>query len=169
MDAVGKRGGRGLPVGTPALLALTKAGITHAVHPYAHDARSGLGYGPEAAASLGVESARVFKTLIAVVDGRLTVAVVPVPNHLDLRALARACGAKRALMAEPAIAERATGYVLGGISPLGQRQRLTTVVDSSAAAQPTIFVSAGRRGVDIELAASDLLLLTAGHLAPISR
>ena len=111
----------------------------------------------------------VFKTLLADVDGRLVVAVVPVDRSLDLKALATAVGGKRAVMAEPAVAERATGYVVGGISPLGQRRRLPTVVDASALDRPTMLVSAGRRGLDVELAPADLVRLTAAVTAPLAR
>jgi Cys-tRNA(Pro)/Cys-tRNA(Cys) deacylase len=139
---------------------------------YEHDPRArerGLSYGMEAAQALGLDPARVFKTLLADVDGRLTVAVVPVDRSLDLKALATAAGGKRAVLAEPAAAERATGYVVGGISPLGQRRRLATVVDSSALAWPTVLVSAGRRGLDVELAPDDLVRLTSAVIAPVSR
>ena len=158
--------------GTPATKALVAAGVSHVVRPYEHDPRAhaeGLSYGEEAALALGVEPARVFKTLLAEVDGALTVAVVPVDGQLDLKALATAVGAKKAVMAKPADAERATGYVVGGISPLGQRRRLTTVVDSSASAFETVLVSAGRRGVDLELAPADLVRLTQATIAPIAR
>ena len=127
--------------GTPATAAATRAGVAYSVHDYAHDPAA-TSYGEEAAAALGVPPARVFKTLLAAVDGRLTVAVVPVAGSLDLKALACAVGGKRATMAEPAEAERATGYVLGGISPLGQKRRLPTVVDTSALGFETVFVSA---------------------------
>jgi Cys-tRNA(Pro)/Cys-tRNA(Cys) deacylase len=123
----------------------------------------------EAAAALGVDPHQVFKTLVVDLDGALTVAVVPVDAHLDLKALATAAGGKKAVMADPAAAERATGYVVGGISPLGQRKRLPTVVDSSALDYPTMLVSAGRRGVDIELTPVDLVRLTAARTAPIAR
>ena len=142
------------------------------MRPYAHDAAAhgrGLSYGEEAAAALGVDPRRVFKTLVADVDGALTVAVVPVDASLDLKALAAAVGGKRATMAEPAAAERATGYVVGGISPLGQRRRLRTVVDASALDFATVLVSAGRRGVDVELAPADLVRLTGAGTAPIAR
>ena len=155
--------------GTPALVALDVAGVAHAVHPYEHDPASGLGYGLEAAQVLGVDPERVFKTLVTAVDGGLTVAVVPVTGQLDLKALAHAVGGKKAAMAEHAAAERATGYVVGGISPLGQRQRLRTVVDASAARHPTVFVSGGRRGLDVELAPDDLVRLTGAVVAPIAR
>lgn len=155
--------------GTPALLALARAGVAHAVRAYEHDSRSGLGLGEEAAVALGVDPARVFKTLVAAVDGKLTVAVVPVTGQLDLKALATAVGGKRAVMAEPAVAERATGYVVGGISPLGQRSPLATVVDASALAFPTVLVSAGRRGVDVELDPADLVALTGALTAAVGR
>ncbi|MEE6296274.1 Cys-tRNA(Pro) deacylase [Georgenia wangjunii] len=155
--------------GTPALLALEAAGIAHTVRAYEHDPRSGLSYGAEAAAALGVDPARVLKTLVADVDGRLVVAVVPVTGELDLKALAVAVGGKRAAMAERAAAERATGYVVGGISPLGQRQRLAVVVDATTADHATVLVSAGRRGLDVELAPADLLALTGATTAPIGR
>jgi Cys-tRNA(Pro)/Cys-tRNA(Cys) deacylase len=123
----------------------------------------------EAAQALGLDPAQVFKTLLADVDGTLTVAVVPVDRSLDLKGLAAAVGGKRAVMAEPATAERATGYVVGGISPLGQRRRLPTVVDVSALEWDTVLVSAGRRGLDVELAPADLVRMTAAVTAPVSR
>ena len=123
----------------------------------------------EAAQALGLAPAQVFKTLLADVDGALAVAVVPVDRSLDLKALAAALGGKRAVMAEPADAERATGYVVGGISPLGQRRRLPTVVDVSALEWDTVLVSAGRRGLDVELAPGDLVRLTSAVTAPVSR
>jgi Cys-tRNA(Pro)/Cys-tRNA(Cys) deacylase len=158
--------------GTPAIVTLTEAGVTHTVRAYRHDAvahERGLSYGLEAAAALGFDPRRVFKTLVAEVDGALTVAVVPVTAQLDLKALAGAVGGKRAAMAEVAAAERATGYVAGGISPLGQRRRLATVVDESALRLPTILVSAGRRGLDVELAPDDLVRLTGARTAAIAR
>lgn len=139
------------------------------VHAYEHDPASGLSYGDEAAAALGTSPERVFKTLVAEVDGTLTVAVVPVAGSLDLKALAAAAGGKRAAMADPAAAERSTGYVLGGISPLGQRKALPTVLDSSALAFATVFVSAGKRGLEVELAPADLRTLTSATAAPIAR
>jgi Cys-tRNA(Pro)/Cys-tRNA(Cys) deacylase len=154
--------------GTPATVALTDAGTRFTVHAYEHDPASSS-YGEEAAEALGVSPDRVFKTLVADVDGELTVAVVPVAGKLDLKALATAVGGKRATMADPAAAERTTGYVRGGISPLGQRKRLRTVLDSSAGDHPTICVSAGRRGLEVELAPSDLEALTGAVLAPIGR
>ncbi|WP_460064571.1 Cys-tRNA(Pro) deacylase [Streptomyces sp. YKOK-I1] len=154
--------------GTPATVALTSAGVDFTVHAYDHDP-SHPSYGEEAAEAMGVSPDRVFKTLVADVDGALTVAVVPVAGSLDLKALASAVGGKRAAMADPALAERTTGYVRGGISPLGQRKRLPTVLDASATTHPTICVSAGRRGLEVELAPSDLATLTEAVLAPIGR
>ncbi|WP_152188256.1 Cys-tRNA(Pro) deacylase [Georgenia satyanarayanai] len=160
---------RAAPAGTPALLALQQAGVAHTVREYVHDPRSELSFGLEAAHALGVDPARVLKTLVAEVDGALVVGVVPVTGELDLKALAAAVGAKRATMAAPAAAERATGYVVGGISPLGQRRRLTTVVDETALEHATVLVSAGRRGADVELAPADLLALTGARTARIGR
>ncbi len=154
--------------GTPATIALGHAGIAHTVHPYDHDAAN-RAWGEEAAAALGVPASRVFKTLVAEVDGRLVVGVVPVSASLDLKALASAVGGKRAAMAGVAEAERATGYVAGGISPIGQRRRLPTVVDDSALAHPTVYVSGGRRGLDVELAPSDLVEVTGARTASIAR
>ena len=147
------------PGGTPATVALTRAGIGFTLHEYAHDPRA-ASYGLEAADALGLDPARVLKTLMARVDGRLTVAVVPVAGQLDLKALARAVGGSRAAMAEKAAAERATGYVVGGISPIGQRRPHPTVVDATALEHPTVFVSAGRRGLDLEIAPADLVRIT---------
>jgi len=149
--------------GTPAIAAATRAGVAFTVHEYAHDPRS-ESYGREAAEKLGLDPARVFKTLVADVDGALTVALVPVGAQLDLRALG-----KRSVMAEPKAAERATGYVAGGISPLGQRRALPTVVDESALSFETIHVSAGRRGLELELAPADLVHLTRARVARIAR
>ncbi|MEU5522086.1 Cys-tRNA(Pro) deacylase [Streptomyces sp. NPDC093250] len=156
------------PGGTPATVALTAAGVPFTVHSYDHDP-SHPSYGEEAAEAMGVSPDRVFKTLVADVDGTLTVAVVPVAGQLDLKALASAAGGKRAAMADPALAERTTGYVRGGISPLGQRKKLPTVVDESATRHETICVSAGRRGLEIELSPADLAKLTEATLAPIRR
>ncbi|MGK5631333.1 Cys-tRNA(Pro) deacylase [Streptomyces sp. URMC 123] len=155
--------------GTPATVALSRAGADFTVHAYEHDPAAGLPYGEEAARALGVAPERVFKTLVAEVDGALTVAVVPVAGSLDLKALAAAVGGKRAALADPAAAERATGYVRGGISPLGQRRRLPTVVDTSASAHGTVCVSAGRRGLEVELAPGALVELADAVLAPIAR
>ncbi|MET9831496.1 Cys-tRNA(Pro) deacylase [Streptomyces sp. NPDC006385] len=154
--------------GTPATVALTAAGVAYTTHSYDHDPAH-PSYGEEAAEAMGVSPDRVFKTLVADVDGKLTVAVVPVAGQLDLKALAAAVGGKRAVMADPASAERTTGYVRGGISPLGQRRTLPTVLDASASAHPTICVSAGRRGLEVELSPDDLAKLTNATLAPIGR
>jgi Cys-tRNA(Pro)/Cys-tRNA(Cys) deacylase len=148
--------------GTPAIVAAERAGIAFRVHDYAHDPRA-ESFGTEAVEKLGIDPARVFKTLVADVDGTLTVAVVPVEAQLDLRSLG-----KRARMADPRTAERSTGYVTGGISPLGQRRRLPTVLDESALGFETIYVSAGRRGLEIELAPGDLLVLTGGTTAAVA-
>jgi Cys-tRNA(Pro)/Cys-tRNA(Cys) deacylase len=147
---------------------LDRLGMRYSVHSYEHDPRHGS-YGLEASAALGVEPERVFKTLIADVDGRLTVGVVPVASQLDLKALAAAAGGKRAAMADVAAAERATGYVAGGISPLGQRRRLRVVIDATALEFGTIFCSAGRRGLEIELAPADLVRAAGAVVAAISR
>lgn len=154
--------------GTPATVALTAAAVPFTVHAYEHDPAH-PSYGEEAAEAMGVSPERVFKTLVADVDGSLTVAVVPVAGSLDLKALASAVGGKRAAMADPALAERTTGYVRGGISPLGQRKRLPTVLDDSAGAHATICVSAGRRGLEVELSPADLARLTDAVLAPVGR
>lgn len=154
--------------GTPATVALTTARIPFTARPYAHDPRA-ASYGLEAAAALGVEPERVLKTLMASVDGGLVVAVVPVAGQLDLKALARALGAKAAAMADPAAAARATGYVLGGISPVGQRRRHPTVIDTSALDHATVLVSGGRRGLDLELAPEDLVRVTGALTVPIAR
>jgi Cys-tRNA(Pro)/Cys-tRNA(Cys) deacylase len=153
---------------TPATAALRAAGIRFTEHPYAHDAAT-TAFGHEAARALGVEPDRVFKTLLADVDGALAVAVVPVSGTLDLKALAAALGGKKAVMAVPAVAERKTGYIVGGISPIGQKSALPTVVDETAELWETVFVSGGRRGFDIELAPSDLITVTAARVADIAR
>jgi Cys-tRNA(Pro)/Cys-tRNA(Cys) deacylase len=153
---------------TPAITAAERAGIAFRVHEYEHDPRA-ASFGVEAVQKLGLDPARVFKTLVADVDGALTVAVVPVDGQLDLKALAGAVGGKKAAMADAAAAERATGYVVGGISPLGQRRRLATVVDESALEFPVVLVSAGRRGVDVELPPGELVRLTGARTAPIAR
>lgn len=145
--------------GTPATLALDRDGAAYTLHPYAHDPRT-THFGDEAAAALGMDRGRIFKTLVADAGGELVVAVVPVAGQLDLKALAGAAGAKRAVLADPAVAARTTGYVLGGISPLGQRTRLRTFLDTSAGGFPTIFVSAGKRGLQVELAPDTLARLT---------
>lgn len=152
--------------GTPATALLVQRKVTHRVHTYVH--RDGAVYGTEAADALGQDPRRVFKTLIALVDGTLTVGIVPVTTSLDLKALAAAAGGKKARMAEVADAERVTGYVAGGISPLGQRTRLPTVLDASAHGFDTVYCSGGRRGLEIELAPDDLAALTDATVAPIA-
>lgn len=156
-------------VGTPALVALTAAGVEHTVHSYDHDPRSGTGYGLEAVEALGLPADQVLKTLLAEVDGTVIVAVVPVTTSLDLKALAAAVGGKRATMADPTTAQRATGYVVGGISPLGQRTKHPTVVDRSVTDHDTVYVSGGRRGLDVGLSPQDLVRMTAATVAPIAR
>lgn len=160
--------------GTRAIEAARRAGVPHTVHEYAHDPRAtlrggGQGYALEAVQALGVEPGRVFKTIVIAVDGRLGLAVVPADAEVDLKAVADALGGRKAAVAPAAEAERATGYVLGGISPIGTRRPLPTVVDASAAGWPTIHVSAGRRGLEIELAPADLLRLASGSFAPVAR
>jgi Cys-tRNA(Pro)/Cys-tRNA(Cys) deacylase len=157
--------GRG---GTRAIDQLVGLHIAHTVHRYDHDPRH-PSYGQEASDALGVAPDRVFKTLIADVDGQLTVAVVPVSGTLDLKALATAVGGKKAAMADPAAAERATGYVTGGITSLGLRKPLPVVVDASALGHDTVFCSAGQRGVEIELAPADLVTAAGAQVAPIAR
>ena len=152
---------------TPATALLAKEKVAHRLHPYQVDV-SATNYGAEVAAALGIDAARVFKTLVAEVDGALVVAVVPVTGDLDLKALATAREGKRAVLADRTLAERTTGYVRGGISPLGQRKQLPTVIDSSAEDFETIFVSAGRRGLQVELAPADLVCLTAASVADIA-
>lgn len=153
--------------GTPATAALAAAGVPFVLHPYDHDPAA-ASYGAEAAAALRVDPARVFKTLMVEVDGRLAVGIVPVSGTLDLKAFAAAMGTKKAALADPAAARRRTGYVLGGISPLGQRLPSPTVLDTSALALETVLVSGGRRGLDIELAPGDLARLTNATTAAIS-
>lgn len=160
--------------GTRAIDVARRAGVPHIVHEYAHDARSSLqaggrGYALEAVSALGLDAGRVFKTIVVSVDGRLGLAVVPADAEVDLKLVADALGGRKAVVAPAADAERATGYVLGGISPLGTRRPLPVVVDASAGDWPTIHVSAGKRGLEIELAAEDLVALTRGSLAPIAR
>lgn len=154
--------------GTPAMVALTKAGMAFTVLAYEHDPAA-KSFGLEAAEALGLAPERVFKTLLVDVDGKLAVGVVPVDRQLDLKAVAAALGGKKAVMADPAMAERATGYVVGGISPIGQKRRLPTVVDASATQHETVYVSGGRRGLDLGLAPADLLSITTARAAPISR
>ncbi len=152
--------------GTPATAALIEAGVQFTLHPYEHQPGSNA-FGEEAAEALGVDRSRIFKTLVADTGAELVIAVVPVSAQLDLKALAAVVGAKKAAMAEPATAARSSGYVVGGISPIGQRMRLRTVVDASARSFDTILVSAGKRGLQVELAPEDLLLVTGGVTAAI--
>lgn len=149
-------------------MALTKAAIAFTIHQYDHDPRS-ASFGLEAATALGLDPALVFKTLIASVDGSPAVAIVPVTGSLDLKVLASTLHGRRAELADAALAQRLTGYVLGGISPVGQRKSLVTVLDSSAEVLPTIYVSGGRRGLDIGIAPADLLAVTSGRYAAIAR
>jgi Cys-tRNA(Pro)/Cys-tRNA(Cys) deacylase len=154
---------------TPAIDLLKKAKAEHKVHAYTHDPKA-PSYGLEAAEKLNLDPARVFKTLLAATEkGELLVAVVPVAGSLDLKSLAHAAGAKKAEMADPNQAQRATGYLVGGISPLGQKTRLRTFIDSSAKAFPSIHVSAGRRGLEVELSADTLATHTQGQFADIGR
>jgi Cys-tRNA(Pro)/Cys-tRNA(Cys) deacylase len=153
--------------GTTATVALERARVPFTLHEYAHDPRH-ESYGLEASEALGVPPERVFKTLVAAVDGSLAVGVVPAGRQLDLKALAAAVGGKKAVMADVAAAERATGYVAGGISPLGQKRRLPIVVDSSALELTTMFCSGGRRGLEIEIAPADLVKASGATVAPIA-
>lgn len=164
----GKQSGKRAGGGTPATVALTQAGIDYTLHPYEHDPRA-ESYGLEAAEALGVEPKRVFKTLMASLDGKLVVGIVPVTGQLDLKALARALGGSKAQMAEVTAAERATGYVAGGISPVGQKRPHPTVLDESATTYDSVYVSGGRRGLDIELSPADLIKITYATTAPIAR
>ncbi len=151
---------------TPAMLALTESGVPFAVHEYRHDPDD-TAFGQEAAKALRLDPDRVFKTLVADVEGQLVVACVPVSSQLSLKALASAVGGKKAVMADSKSAEKSTGYVVGGISPLGQKKPLPTVIDASAVDHSTIFVSGGRRGVDLELKPEDLITATKARTAPI--
>jgi Cys-tRNA(Pro)/Cys-tRNA(Cys) deacylase len=154
---------------TPAIEAVKRAGIDYRLHEYEHDPAS-ESFGLEAAQKTGVPEHRVFKTLVVeLAGGELAVGVLPVSAMLSMKAIARAAGAKKAAMAEPSAVERATGYVLGGVSPLGQKRKLNTFIDASANDLTTIFVSAGRRGLEIELAPMDLAKLTRGIFAPIGQ
>ncbi|WP_144821034.1 Cys-tRNA(Pro) deacylase [Marinobacter piscensis] len=154
---------------TPGIDAARKAGISHTIHEYEHDSAS-AGYGDEAAEKLGIDPARVFKTLVVLVDGKnLVVGLVPVTSMLSMKLIAKAAGGKKAVMADPQDVQRRTGYVLGGVSPLGQKTRLKTVIDASAQALDTIYISAGRRGLEIELAPDDLAHLTGAKLAPLQQ
>jgi Cys-tRNA(Pro)/Cys-tRNA(Cys) deacylase len=156
-----------MATGTPATTLLSKQKIAFTLHPYDHDPRAEA-YGDEAAAALGIDAARIFKTLIASVDGKLACAVVPVAARLDLKAFAAAVGGKRAELADPAAAARATGYVVGGISPIAQKSRLRVVVDASAAEFQTVYVSAGKRGLQVELRPDDLVAAAGATTAPIA-
>jgi Cys-tRNA(Pro)/Cys-tRNA(Cys) deacylase len=153
---------------TPAIDLLTKQKVAHQVHAYSHD-RDAASYGEEAAQKLGIDSNRVFKTLVVSAEVRLAVCVVPVSTQLDLKKAARALGVKKCQLAEAKQVERSTGYVLGGVSPIGQKRLLTTLVDASAQGFDTLFVSAGKRGLEIELAPQDLVLLTRGQFADIQK
>jgi Cys-tRNA(Pro)/Cys-tRNA(Cys) deacylase len=160
--------------GTRAIDVARRAGVVHTVHEYAHEARASLkeggrGYALEAVAALGIDAGRVFKTIVVSVDGRLGMAVVPADAEVDLKAVADALGGRKAAIAGPAEAEKATGYVLGGISPLGTRRPLPIVVDASAQDWATVHVSAGRRGLEIELAAADLVALVKGSFGRVAR
>ncbi|MCC8908079.1 Cys-tRNA(Pro) deacylase [Curtobacterium sp. GD1] len=153
---------------TPATAALERAGVAYTPHVYEHH-ETATNFGEEAAAALGLREEQVFKTLVVSVDGALAVAIVPVANRLDLKAIAAAVGGKKATLADPALAEKRTGYVVGGISPVGQKTKLPTVVDESALSYPSIFVSGGRRGFDIEVSPADLVRITEATAAPIAR
>lgn len=153
---------------TPAVVALEAAGVAFTLREYDHDPRADS-FGLEAAHALGMDPDRVFKTLLASADGRLVVGVVPVSGRLDLKSLARAVGASRSAMADVRDAERATGYVAGGISPFGQKRRHPTVVDETVELWDTVLVSAGRRGLDVEIAPADLVEVTGAIVADISR
>jgi Cys-tRNA(Pro)/Cys-tRNA(Cys) deacylase len=153
--------------GTPATVSLDRATVSYRLHSYRHDSGNHA-YGDEAAAALGIEPRRIFKTLIVSADGRLACAVVPVATKLDLRALAVVLGAKRAELADPAKAQRATGYVLGGISPFGHRSALPVVVDESVSDFDTVFVSAGKRGLQVEVSPDDLCRVTGAVRAALS-
>ena len=155
------------PSGTPALRALDAARVAYTVREYAHDPRA-VSFGLEAAAALGLPPGRVFKTLLASDGRQLVVGIVPVDRTLDLKALAVALGLKKLAMADPAAAERSTGMVVGGISPIGQKRALPTVLDASAVEYDTVLVSGGRRGLDIELAPANLVRLTAATVHPIA-
>ncbi|MEP6855991.1 MAG: Cys-tRNA(Pro) deacylase [Pedococcus sp.] len=163
---MGKR--RDAGAGTPATTALTRLGVTFGVHPYDHDPAA-ASYGLEAAAALSVPPRQVFKTLLVEGDQGLAVAIVPVDRSLDLKAMAAALGLKKVAMADPMAAERSSGYVVGGISPIGQRKALPTVLDQSATGFDVVYVSGGHRGLDISLSPTDLLLAARGQLAPIAR
>jgi Cys-tRNA(Pro)/Cys-tRNA(Cys) deacylase len=153
---------------TPAIVLLKRNQIAHRVHEYAHD-KAAASYGEEAAEKLGIEFGRVFKTLVIAADDGLAVCVVPVDHQLDLKKAARALGAKKCQMAEVRLVERTTGYVVGGVSPLGQKKALPTLIDDSARHYATVYVSAGKRGLEIELAPADLCAAAAGRFADIRK
>jgi len=153
---------------TPATVALDRAGVSYSRHPYEHDPAA-ASYGLEAAAALGVEPSCVFKTLLVDTGTTLAVGVVPVDGQLDLKAVAAALGVKSVTMADPAAAERSTGYVVGGISPVGQKRELPTVLDETAYGFGTVYVSGGRRGFDIGLSPEDLASVTRARRARIGR
>lgn len=153
--------------GTPALVALTNAGVQYAIREYEHDPAN-TAFGLEAAEKLQVEADRVFKTLIANVDDDYVVAIVPVTCTVNLKNLAKAVGGKKAAMADPAVAQRLTGYVVGGISPIGQKKQLTTVIDETCELWDTVLVSGGKRGLDIELAPADLVAMTSAITSAIA-
>lgn len=154
--------------GTPATAALTAAGITFSVHAYEHDPRA-TSFGLEAAAALGLDPEHVFKTLLVDVDGKPHVAIVPVSTTVDLKAVAQAAGGRKAEMTDPAMAQRTTGYVVGGISPIGQRKALRTFIDNAARELACLYVSGGKRGLDLGLAPEDLRAITGAEWAPIAR
>lgn len=154
--------------GTPATILISRHGVSHTLHTYDHDPRA-TSFGLEAATALGFNPERVFKTLLVDSGAGLAVGVVPVSRSLDLKAMASALGVKKVVMAVPASAERSSGMVVGGISPLGQKRKLPTVLDDSMRTHATVLVSGGKRGLDVELAPSDLATLTDARFASISR
>ncbi len=156
-----------MATGTPALVELTRLGISFEIREYDHDPAA-PSFGLEAAEKLGLPADQIFKTLVADVDGNHVVAIVPVNHHVSLKLLAKAIGGKKAAMADPVVAQRITGYVVGGISPIGQKKKLTTVLDETAELFDTVLVSGGRRGLDIELAPADLVRATGAIIAEIA-